>query len=594
MEFIDNINQCRIILECLTEKSLLFIDTETQGLNPFENELLLLQIYNTENTYIFDCRKLKSELETNEDLKAIVKNNQIMKIFHNAKFDLKFLMYQLDLKYWNNIYDTMIAESLIVNGKGLKLGLKQVLNRYLGIEINKEERNNFIGYNKDTFSNSMLEYAVKDVELLYPLWLNQRRELSKLELLRVANIEFQLCEVLASMELNGILVDKEKWIEMIRGYEYQRAKLEAEITQMFKDYGVYTNKNTQLGLFEEIETYKIDLNSNKELLENLKLLGLDLESTGEPVLKEIDHPVVNKILEFRKVDKIISSFGMNFIKLINNKTNRIHTQYAQNIAESGRIISSKPNIQQIPHTEEFRSKFIPEKGYKFVCSDYSQCELRILAELSHDYEMVNAYKNDLDLHKATASLMYNIPIEKVTKDKRADAKGINFGLAYGMGAGSLSHRINRSYDKTKELIRSYFNAYLGVKKWIDRQKINAADSGYVKTMLGRIRFFDLPTQDDEDYKKIIGEIHRKGVNTPIQGTNADITKIALVKLYRRLKDYNAKIVNCIHDEVTIEVIDEQAKEVRDIVEEEMIKAGEVLLKTVPIKVDCKITDFWEH
>lgn len=594
MVFIDNTIQCEKVLNRLTTKNLLFFDTETQGLSPFDKDILLLQIYDTEETYIFDCRKLYEFFVICSEMNEIIRNKQIIKVFHNAKFDLKFLMHKFGWYYWENIYDTMIAESLIVNGKSLKLGLKQVLNRYLGIEIDKEERNNFVGYTRETFSKFMLEYASKDVELLYPLWVKQRQEVSKLGLIRVANVEFKVCEVLASMELSGILVDKEKWEDMIKGYEYKRNELEKEITQMFKDYGVYTNKNTQLGLFEDVETYKIDLTSTKDLLENLRLLGLDIESTGENVLSEIEHPIVKKILEFRKVDKIISSFGNNFLKLINQKTNRIHTEYAQNIAESGRIISSKPNIQQIPHTEEFRSKFISRQGYKFVCSDYSQCELRILAELSHDYEMVQAYKEDKDLHKATASLMYGIPFNDVTKDKRSDAKGINFGLAYGMGAGSLSKRINRSYDDTKKLIKNYFNAYSGVKKWLDTQKINAVDKGFVRTMLGRVRFFDLPDRNNNDYDKIISGVHRKGVNTPIQGTNADITKIALVKIYWRLKDYDARLVNCIHDEVTIEVVGNQAEEVKKIIEEEMIKAGEVLLKTVPIKVDCKITDFWEH
>src|SRR3990172_1279572 len=292
---------------------------------------------------------------------------------------------------------------------------------------------------------------------------------------------------------------------------------------------------------------------------------------------------------------MITSFGESILEKINEVTGRLHPDFIQLGADTGRFACNNPNLQQIPADSGFRSCFIPTPGYKMITADYSQIELRIMAEVSGDPAFLEAFQKDVDLHTLTASQMFRIPIEKVNKDKRFQAKSINFGLMYGRGSASLANQIGLSVEESKELLDVYFSKYKKVKFWLDAVGRQAIKQGYVRTLGGRKRMFILPDKADMDYQKLIGSIERQGKNMPIQGTSADITKYALLYINKELKEkkLDAYLVHTVHDEIVVEAKEDVADEVSKLVEEQMIRAGERLLKKVPVKVDVHISDCWE-
>jgi hypothetical protein len=258
---------------------------------------------------------------------------------------------------------------------------------------------------------------------------------------------------------------------------------------------------------------------------------------------------------------------------------------------------TRPNVQQIPATSDFRKCFVAAPGYRLVTSDYSQAELRILAELSGDPAFVGAFRSGQDLHTLTASQMFGVPVDQVQKPQRSAAKAINFGLAYGMGPGGLAPRLGVTLDEAKDLISKYFKAYPGVQRWLDKAGRDAVRTGYSITPLGRKRFYTLPDEslkrnNEDEWRKQIAAIERQGKNSPIQGCNADMTKLALINLRAALNGWDARTVNTVHDEIVVEVREDQAEEVKHIVEHAMVSAGEAILKDVPIVAEAAVADYW--
>lgn len=270
------------------------------------------------------------------------------------------------------------------------------------------------------------------------------------------------------------------------------------------------------------------------------------------------------------------------------KTGRIHADFNQLRADTGRFSCSNPNLQQIPATAEYRSCFTAEPGNKLVTADYSQVELRILAELSQDFEFIKAFESGEDLHKATASNMFGVTIEEVTKEMRTQAKSINFGLAYGRGASSLAEQIGTSVDKAKELINKYFVVYNGIHSWLENAGKIAVRNGYSRTLSNRIRRYKF----DPKIRSEVATIDRQGKNSPIQGTSADITKQALVMINKAIKNTPVRLINTVHDEIVLEAPEDLSEWAGKILEEKMIEAARVYLKKVPVVVDVSISDVW--
>jgi DNA polymerase-1 len=446
--------------------------------------------------------------------------NQKLKIDQNGKFDYEMIKVNFGLEIKNN-FDTMLSERLLTAGLTRENSLEALAKKYLEIELEKEVRDTFgrIGQ----LSKKQLEYAALDVLVLFPIFKKQYARLREEKLLKVAQLEFSVLPVVAEMEIKGSYIDKKKWRAHIAQLREKRDLVAGQIQEDLRP--LY--QNNQVDLFGQ-SVDVVNLNSPVQILEAFRKVGVELPSTGVSVLKRTDHRLAKKLLEYRGYEKLISAFGESVLEKTHPKTGRIHPDFMQIGADTGRFSCSKPNLQQIPKDSAFRSCFTAPEGYKLVVADYSQAELRILAEYSEDPVFMKAYKEDKDLHTLTASQMYGVPMEKVDKKMRFNAKSINFGLMYGRGAASLAAQLGVSVDEAKKLLNKYFKTYNKVQRWLDRVAKEAVSKGYSTTLSGRKRWYNLPDKSDPFYDRLIANIERQGKNTPIQGTSADMTKYALV------------------------------------------------------------------
>lgn len=570
----------------LSAQKTLALDVEGDGLDPHTMNLLLVQVGTPETAYIFHA---KLDLTS---LAGILENENVLKLLQNGKFDYSALKVVKKIEV-TNMFDTMLAERILTTGLQRENSLEDLAAKYLGVALDKDwaALNWGATAKSGRVSKAQLKYAANDVLVLFPLYEKLLTALQRERLMTVANLEFSLVPVVAEIEVRGSLIDEKKWRENLQVLMNRRDEIAAQIQQELQPFF----KIKQVDLFGNSHDV-LNLNSPAQIMEAFRKLGLDLPSTGEAVLAKTNHPVAKLLLQYREAEKLITAFGENLLTKIHKKTGRIHPDFMQIGADTGRFACSDPNLQQIPTDSSFRSCFVPAKGYKFIVADYSQIELRIMAELSEDPAFMKAFKNDEDLHTRTASEMYNVPLEKVDKKMRFNAKSINFGLMYGRGANSLAAQLGVPADEAEKLLEKYFATYRKVKAWLDKAGREAVRKGYSTTLAGRKRWFKEADPGDPLYHRLVSHIERQGKNTPIQGSSADMTKYALVGIYHALKDghYDAFPIHTVHDEIVVEVREDQAEVVRDLVEKEMIKAGEKLLKKVPVRVDAKIAAAWEH
>jgi DNA polymerase I-like protein with 3'-5' exonuclease and polymerase domains len=357
-----------------------------------------------------------------------------------------------------------------------------------------------------------------------------------------------------------------------------------------------TGLSEQMGLFVRDG---IDLDSPKKVKTAFQKLGIDIETTTEREIALVDHPAARELLVYRELAKVLSSFGDNLIQMIHPFTGRLHADFQQIGTRTGRFACRTPNLQQMP--KEFRA-CVGLKGYKIVSADFANIELRILTKYSQDKEFIKAFNSGDDPHKSTAAGMFNIPIETVTPEQRFIAKTINFGLVYGMGVDKLRDLLNANSSKNfslpevRALHNRYKQTYSGAISWLR----NAGEQGlaqlYSTTMLGRRRELVRPTYagDDDTFNKQISAVKRKAANSPIQGTSADITKLAMLNVYHDLAKYkyNAKMIIQVHDEIVVLAHKSEAVSVGEVIVESMLDAGREVLQDVPIKVDLNINDVW--
>lgn len=584
-ELVQDQSRLAELAEMLARESVIGLDTETDGLDPYTAQLLLLQIATLDKVYIVDCRRVLPL-----PLKPLLENPRILKVAQNAKFDYEMLRQQAGIIV-AGMFDTMLAERIMTAGIGRDISLKLIAQKYLGAVLDKSVRESFhkLAAQGDAYlSAEQLHYAARDAHIMMPIWRHQVRELKKLGLTQIAELEFRCIPAVGDLELAGVRIDEARWRKIIEQVAVQRDRAAVELAEMLQPASM------QITMFG---VSPINLNSSSQLIEAFARLGVHLPDTMESTLVKFNHPAVQKLLEYRAHEKTLSAFGENVLSLIHPKTGRIHPDFNQHGADTGRFSCTRPNVQQIPATSDFRKCFIAADGYKLITCDYSQAELRILAELSGDEGFINAFKSGQDLHSLTASQMFGVPLDAVTKAQRSAAKAINFGLAYGMGPGGLAPRLGVSLDEAKELIAKYFKAYPGIQKWLDRAAKDAVRNGYSVTTLGRKRFYTLPDEtlkqtNEEEYRRQIAAIERQGKNSPIQGANADMTKLALIYLRDALKHWDARTVNTVHDEIVVEAREDQAEEVKNIVEREMVRAGEAILKVVPVVAEAAVADYW--
>jgi DNA polymerase-1 len=471
----------------------------------------------------------------------------------------------------------MLAAQILSGGNyAASYSLEAVAERLLDESLDKsEQRSDWSG----ELSESQLQYAARDAAVLLPLRERLAASLEEEGLGRISRIEFEAVATIAEMELAGVKLDVVRWGELEVAVRERRDRAAERLESFFPPpEGVLPLEG--LGP-------RLNLNSPKQITDAFGTLGIDLPDTKVWTLLKVDHPAAKALLEYRELQKKLGTYLETYPNFISAKTGRIHANFLQCRVPTGRLACAAPNIQQIPHEDEFRRCFVAEDGHVLVISDYSQIELRILAEVSGDPAFVDAFQRGEDLHRLTAATMYNVSMEEVTKDQRSDAKRINFGLMYGRGARSLSAQLGTDEERGRQLIDEYFANYPKVQRFLQRTANRAMRDRTLKTLAGRVRKFgNDPVADDR------GAMRREAMNYPIQGTASDIAKLALVYVREDLEDLDARLVNSIHDEFVIECAEGKAEEVSERTQAAMIRAGEDILDKVPVEVEATISREW--
>lgn len=565
------------VAEELRAQPAIGLDTETTGLDPYTSRLRLLQLATPQASYIIDCFRISPEHLA--PVKEVIAAEHPVKVAHNAKFDSKFLMKQFGLRP-GSLFDTYLASILISAGnENDRHGLAAVVNRHLKFDLDKEQQ---LSDWSGELSQRQLEYAARDAAVLLPLREALLAKLDEADLLIAADIEFGCVLPIAALELAGVYLDVERWRDLVRRMTIARDGLEDELQQ------VLGMGAAQMNLFGTPEP--INLDSPAQVKEALAHIGIEVEDTREWRLSKLsgEHPVIAKLLEHRGLSKNLSSFGENILEYINPATGRIHADFRQLGTPTGRITTSSPSLQQIPHTAEYRSCFRAPVGRKLVVADYSQIEMRILADMANDQALLAAFHSGADLHRTTASQMLGIPLADISPHQRESAKGLNYGLVYGMGAEGLASRIGVSIREAEALIARYFNAYSGVARWLHEAGERAVHERQARTASGRLWRFTLDPGDRAQQ----AALRRVGKNAPIQGTASDIFKRAMRLLDDALLALDARIVNSIHDELVIECDQAIADVIREIVRHEMVAGAKEFLLRVPVEVEAVISDAW--
>ena len=582
------VKRSNLISQLFVQKSVCF-DTETTGLDMFTSDLVGLSFCFVEGeAYYVTLPENKAEAkEVLHEFKAFFDNDRIEKIGQNIKFDLLMLLqYGIELK--GKLFDTMIAHYLIQ--PELRHGMDYLAEIYLNYRtIHFEDLVGSKGKNQADIRTvdikKLCDYAAEDADVTFRLKQILEKELKENALENLFyEIEMPLMQVLATMEHTGVRIDSEALRQSSVILTDDMLKLEKEIHEI-AGYEFNVSSPMQVGeiLFDRL---KLD--------DKAKKTKTGQYSTSEDILEKLQskHPIIGKILDYRGLKKLLSTYIDALPQLISPVTGKVHTSYNQTVAATGRLSSTNPNLQNIPirdaQGKEIRKAFIPDADSLFFSADYSQIELRIMAHLSSDANMLEAFNSGHDIHTATAAKIYKIPLEEVTSDMRRKAKTANFGIIYGISVFGLSDRLSIPRAEAKELIDGYFVTYPEVKKYMDASIQRAKEMGYVETLLGRKRFLpDINSQNSI----VRGFAERNAINAPIQGTAADIIKIAMVRIQKRLEQENlqAKMTMQVHDELNFTVPKKELEALQKAVIEEMENAIKL---QVPLIADCGVGANW--
>jgi DNA polymerase-1 len=586
---IDNEQELKRIINSLLNNDEICFDTETTSLDVFKAELvgMSFSVKPYEAWYITFPTDRVQTLKWLEIIKPLLTNEKIKKIGQNIKYDIQVLK-QYSVEVLGKVFDTMIAHYLIQ--PELKHSMDYLAEIYLKYKpVSIEELIGKKGKNqlsmRDVNIETIKEYAAEDADITLQLSKILSEELKKHELEKLAlEIEMPLVKVLSDMEQIGVNININ---ELNKYAEILKNELNIIQEDIYKTAGKSFNiaSPKQLGeiLFEHL---RISVNLQKTKSEQYP--------TGEEVLLKIKdkHPIISKILDFRTIQKLLNTYVETLPTLVNPLTGRIHTSFEQAWVSTGRLSSKNPNLQNIPIRDErgreIRKAFIPaDENHVLLSADYSQIELRIMAHLCEDENMIEAFMKNQDIHTSTAAKIYNISIEKVTREMRSRAKTANFGIIYGISAFGLAQRLNISRQEASKLIEGYFITYPKVKEYMNKNIEFAKSQGYVKTIMGRRRY--LP-QINSANTMVRGMAERNAINAPIQGSAADIIKLAMVRIHQKIKDnFKSKMILQVHDELVFDVFKPELEKMREIVKYEMENA--VSLK-VPLVVDIGIGNNW--
>ena len=576
---------CKKLLE---QESVCF-DTETTGTDPLRSELVGLSFaYNEGEAFYVPISVNKNIAHKQVNIfKSFFEHEKIEKSGQNIKFDILMLRnYGIIVK--GALFDTMIAHYLL--NPELRHSMDYMAETYLNYKTihiseligpkGKSQKNM-----RDIDPLIVCDYASEDADITLKLKNILEKEINKNNLNKLFyDIECPLICVLADMEWTGVKLDLKALDELSKQYSNELQTIEKEIIKMAgADFNINSPKQTGEILFDKLK-----------IIDKPKKTKTGQYKTGEEELEKIrsKHPIIGKILEQREVKKLLSTYIDAFPLLVNPKTGKIHTSFNQTVTATGRLSSTNPNLQNIPirdeRGKELRRVFIPDDGYLFVSSDYSQIELRIMAHLSGDENMIEAFNKGQDIHSATASKIFKVPLENVDQNMRRKAKTANFGIIYGITPFGLSERLAIPRTEAKDLIDGYFETFSGVRKYMDESIENAREHGYVKTVFGRKRY--LPDINSRN-ATVRGFAERNAINAPIQGSAADIIKVAMVRIFNRLKKDNkkSKMILQVHDELNFSVVPEELEYIRNMVIEEMENSYRM---NVPLKTEIGVGENW--
>ena len=588
-QLVENQEDLKKLCDYFLTNKILSLDTETTSTSAIDAELVGLSfaVKEFEAFYVPIPANREEALQIVNIFKPVYENPEILKIGQNLKYDLEVLRnYGIELK--GKMWDTMIAHYLIQ--PELHHNMDYMAEIYLNYQtIHIDELIGPKGKNQKPMRSlppsQVYEYAAEDADITLRLKNKLEPELKKAECEDLFyNIEMPLMPVLAEMEMNGVCLDTESLAETSKQFTNRMNEIEARIYELAGErFNIASPKQVGEILFDKLK-----------IVEKAKKTKTGQYVTSEEVLQQLknNHEIVADILEHRGLKKLIGTYIDALPKLINPKTGHIHTSFNQTITATGRLSSSDPNLQNIPirgeDGKEIRKAFIPEPGCLFFSADYSQIELRVMAHLSQDAEMIKVFSEGKDLHAATAANIYKKPIEEVTRDERTKSKRANFGIIYGITVFGLAERLDIPRDEAKMLIDGYFDTFPQVHDYMEKSKEVARQKGYVTTLFGRRRY--LPDINSHN-ATVRGFAERNAINAPIQGTAADIIKVAMIRIFNRFKaeGIRSKMILQVHDELNFSVFPEEKEKVESIVLEEMQNA---LNLSVPLVADSGFGQNW--
>ena len=588
-KLIDNEEDLQKLYDFLLTKQFFVLDTETTSTTPIDAELVGMSFAVEEHKafYVPVSSNREEALQRINLFKPLFENESIMKIGQNLKYDLEVLRnYNVELK--GLMWDTMIAHYLIQ--PELRHNMDYMAEIYLHYQtIHIDELIGPKGKNqrsmRDLDPKDVYEYACEDADITLQLKNKLEDELKQHNCEDLFyHIEMPLMPVLAEMEMNGVCLDTASLAETSKQFTTRMNEIEARIYELAgQQFNIASPKQVGEILFDKLK-----------IVEKAKKTKTGQYVTSEEVLQQLKnkHEIVADILEHRGLKKLIGTYIDALPKLINPRTGHIHTSFNQTITATGRLSSSDPNLQNIPirgeDGKEIRKAFIPEPGCLFFSADYSQIELRVMAHLSQDPQMIEVFREGKDLHAATAANIYKKPIEEVTRDERTKSKRANFGIIYGITVFGLAERLDIPRDEAKMLIDGYFETFPQVHEYMEKSKEIARQQGYVTTLFGRRRY--LPDINSAN-SVVRGFAERNAINAPIQGTAADIIKVAMIHIFQRFKaeGIKSKMILQVHDELNFSVYPDEKEKVERIVLEEMQNAFHM---SVPLVADSGFGENW--
>ena len=588
-QLIDTEDKINDFLRIILTKEIISLDTETTGTDAMSAELVGMSFSYKENQafYVPVPQDREEAQKIVDKFKPVFENEKSIKVGQNIKYDMIVLAnYGVSIK--GQMFDTMIAHYVLQ--PELHHGMDYLAEVYLKYDTIKiEELIGAKGKNqrnmRDLSPTDIYKYACEDADVTLKLKNILEKELETNGVKELfEEIEMPLVPVLAYIERNGVRIDTEALKETSRHFTIRMREIEEEIYKLAgMEFNVSSPKQVGEVLFDRLK-----------IVEKAKKTKTGQYVTSEEVLESLKgkHQIVEKILDYRGLKKLLSTYVDALPELINPKTGRIHTSFNQTVTATGRLSSSNPNLQNIPVRDddgkEIRKAFIPDDGCEFFSADYSQIELRIMAHLSEDDNMIEAFREEQDIHAATAAKIYKINIDEVTREQRSKAKTANFGIIYGISVFGLAERLNVERKEAKELIDGYFENYPKVKAYMDESIRSARDKGYIETIFKRKRY--LPDINSRN-AVVRGYAERNAINAPIQGSAADIIKVAMIRIYKRFMDegIKSKMILQVHDELNFSVLREEKEKVQQIVISEMEAAYKM---KVPLLADCGWGQNW--